>query len=350
MKMVTDCAVLENFGIFLVLADKSLFAYHIEALVPSSPQKIHRHQTPLKLKDNVQFFRVGSLLGLTLVILMKKKSVGMQFGTHIIPLALTIHPSKTEWFRSYREFCLPYDAFDAIFLETKIAISCTKGFQIVDLLQYVSAIVPKAWEDERFSSLAQRCQSCRPMGIFRTSGDDFLLCYKKFGLYVNRHGDPSPTRPPRAVEWQETAKQVAFHAPYILLFNSRFIEVRDVHTARLAQIIPGDDMHCIWGGAGVTPRRNDNLAEYFQEAKVYGVKTPPEELYHGRRAPRTVAQHVFQLMPTILPHQSSGRGGSSPTNLNLAPSFSIRRHSRWEMEPGSIFSLGQENNTDGSCG
>ncbi|KAJ6488832.1 hypothetical protein C8R45DRAFT_777831, partial [Mycena sanguinolenta] len=94
------------------------------------------------------------------------------------------------------------------------------------------------------------------------------------------------------------AKQVAFHAPYILLFNSRFIEVRDVDTARLAQIIPGDDLHCIWGEAGVTPRRHENLAEYFQEAKVYGVKTAPEELYHGRRAPRTVTQHVFQLIPT----------------------------------------------------
>jgi RHO1 GDP-GTP exchange protein 1/2 len=63
LKMVTQCAMLEDFGIFLVLADKvkgektlsilptsdfyllnliiyffqSLFPYHIEALVPSSP-------------------------------------------------------------------------------------------------------------------------------------------------------------------------------------------------------------------------------------------------------------------------------------------------------------------------
>lgn len=89
--------MLEDFGIFLVLADKvcapviqfnleraliygilkSLFAYHIEALVPSSPQSAHTSQTPQKLSGNkdVHFFSVGNLNGRTLVIYMKKKGV-----------------------------------------------------------------------------------------------------------------------------------------------------------------------------------------------------------------------------------------------------------------------------------
>jgi RHO1 GDP-GTP exchange protein 1/2 len=94
LKMVTQCAMLEDFGIFLVLADKvctwsafdwsyhsslfqSLFAYHIEALVPSSPQSAHASQTPQKLNGtkDVHFFSVGSLQGRTLVIYMKKKGV-----------------------------------------------------------------------------------------------------------------------------------------------------------------------------------------------------------------------------------------------------------------------------------
>jgi hypothetical protein len=77
LKMVTQCAMLEDFGIFLVLADKSLFAYHIEALVPSSPQSANTSQTPQKLNGtkDVHFFSVGSLSGRTLVIYMKKKGV-----------------------------------------------------------------------------------------------------------------------------------------------------------------------------------------------------------------------------------------------------------------------------------
>ena len=97
LKMVTQCAMLEDFGIFLVLADKvrkllfclrrysdrpldrqSLFAYHIEALVPTSPQSANTTQTPQKLNGSkdVHFFSVGSLGGRTLVIYMKKKGVG----------------------------------------------------------------------------------------------------------------------------------------------------------------------------------------------------------------------------------------------------------------------------------
>lgn len=88
LKMVTQCAMLEDFGIFLVLADKSLFAYHIEALVPSSPQSAHTSQTPQKLNGtkDVHFFSVGSLGGRTLVIYMKKKGVRYQAHCLLPPI------------------------------------------------------------------------------------------------------------------------------------------------------------------------------------------------------------------------------------------------------------------------
>ena len=92
LKFVTQCAMLEDFGIFLVLADKvrvsaiprrlcssdqSLFAYHIEALVPSNPPSPNATRTPQKLNGNkdVQFFSVGSMGGRTLIIYMKRRGV-----------------------------------------------------------------------------------------------------------------------------------------------------------------------------------------------------------------------------------------------------------------------------------
>ncbi|KAF7375787.1 hypothetical protein MSAN_00468400 [Mycena sanguinolenta] len=66
-----------------------------------------------------------------------------------------------------------------------------------------------------------------------------------------------------------TAQRVAFHAPYILLFDTRFIEVRDIETGRLAQIIPGNDMHCLCDGSA---KLHVSLqSEIVQEARVYGV-------------------------------------------------------------------------------
>ena len=57
---------------------KSLFAYHIEWLVPTLPQSPNTSQTPQKLNGSkdVHFFSVGSLGGRTLVIYMEKKGVG----------------------------------------------------------------------------------------------------------------------------------------------------------------------------------------------------------------------------------------------------------------------------------
>ncbi|KAJ7614694.1 Dbl-like domain-containing protein [Mycena polygramma] len=357
LKMVTQCAMLEDFGIFLVLADKSLFAYHIEALVPSSPQSANATQTPQKLNGNVQFFSVGSLLGRTLVIFMKRKNIDSIF--HVVePIIDKINERvkapaglgsrfgfrqpKSEWFRSYRDFFLPSESFDVMFLKARIAILCTKGFEIMDLLDFKSVTIPQR-EDPKLASLAKRCESCRPMGMFRSTDEEFLLCYNEFGLYVNKHGDPSPNRPLGTVEWEGTAERVAFHAPYILLFDSRFIEVRDVETGRLAQIIPGNDMHCIWDGRGQAGNSNEqNLADHrngvLQEARVHGVMNAPDvSSQPGRPAPRAVAQHVFELIPTIplyLPGSLASpstttyfSSSSPPHSPQLRPMTAYRSHS-----------------------
>ncbi|KAN0127764.1 hypothetical protein V8E53_014424, partial [Lactarius tabidus] len=67
-KMVTQLAMLEDFGIFL-----SLFAYHIEALVPTYPQSGNTTRQKLNGSKDVHFFSVRSLGGRTLVIYNDEK-------------------------------------------------------------------------------------------------------------------------------------------------------------------------------------------------------------------------------------------------------------------------------------
>ncbi|RDX54148.1 Dbl-like domain-containing protein [Lentinus brumalis] len=358
LKMVTQCAMLEDFGIFLVLADKSLFAYHIEALVPSSPQSAHTSQTPQKLSGNkdVHFFSVGNLNGRTLVIYMKKKGLDSVFrvlepvvgkinertkAPQTFGSRLGLRSQRSEWFRVYRDFFLPSEAFDLIFLKAKIVILCTKGFEIMDLTDFKSVTIPQR-DDPRLEKLAKRCESCRPMGMFRSSNDEFLLCYDEFGLYVDRHGDPSRTN--GTIEWEGTAEHVAWHPPYVLLFDSRFIEIRHVETGRLAQIIPGNDVRCIWDGRGVTGVPATPVPEGYgqehisQEPRVHGVMnatdTPP--IGTQSRMARPVAQHVFELIPTIplylpgslaSPSQSTtyfSQNNSPPHSPRLNPALSWR--------------------------
>ncbi|KAL0953934.1 hypothetical protein HGRIS_005098 [Hohenbuehelia grisea] len=322
LKMVTQCAMLEDFGIFLVLADKSLFAYHIEALVPSTPASNHASQTPQKLNGtkDVHFFSVGNLHGRTLVIYMKKKNLDSVFRV-LEPVIDKINEKtkttagfgskffrspKSEWFRIYRDFFLPSESFDLIFLKAKIAVLCTKGFEIMDLTDFKSVTIPQR-DDPRLEKLAKRCESCRPVGMFRSAEDEFLLCYDEFGFYVDKHGDPS--RGIGTIEWEGSVERVALHPPYILLFDPRFIEVRHIETGRLAQIIPGNDLRCIWDGRGVntnvgaTPATGRGSEQMVQEALVHGVMNTNEPIVPvgmpGARAPRAVAQHVFELIPTI---------------------------------------------------
>jgi RHO1 GDP-GTP exchange protein 1/2 len=126
----------------------------------------------------------------------------------------------------------------------------------------------------------------------------------EFGLYVDRHGDPS--RSTSTIEWEGTAERVAWHQPYVLLFDTRFIEIRHVETGRLVQIIPGNDVRCIWDGRGAktAPMPTPGVAGwtgengYDQEARVHAVMTAPE-VPGQPRSRAAQAQHVFELIPTI---------------------------------------------------
>ncbi|KAF7971187.1 hypothetical protein HWV62_21862 [Athelia sp. TMB] len=354
LKMVTQCAMLEEFGIFLVLADKSLFAYHIEALVPSNPQSVHTSQTPQKLNGtkDVHFFSVGSLQGRTLVIYMKKKGLDSVFRVlepvvgkinekTKAPVSLSsrlgIRSPRSEWFRVYRDFFLPSESFDLIFLKAKIAILCTKGFEIMDLTDFKSVTIPLR-DEARLEKLVKRSESCKPKGMFRIA-EEFLLCYDEFGLYVDKHGEPS--RALSTIEWEGTAEQVAIHPPYVLLFDSRFIEIRHVSTGRLVQIIPGSDIHCLWDGRGLSTNIVNTGPESWsegmsQEPRIHAVMNAPDPVTSpgtGLR-PRAVAQHVFELIPTVplyLPGSLAAPStttyfaqGSSSASQNISPTNSWR--------------------------
>jgi len=193
-----------------------------------------------------------------------------------------------------------------VFLRARIVILCKKGFEVMDISDFVSVTIPQL-SDPSHKKLAKRCKSCHPMGIFRSNEDGFLLCYDKFGLYVNRQGEPSPSKD--TIEWEGTAEHAAWHPPYVLLFNSRFIEVRHGGTGRLCQIIRGQDLQCTWDGCrssstplvadpdgtrGVTP---------VQGARVHGVMSVDDKSQARTNSSGNtggIVQQVFELAPIAL--------------------------------------------------
>ncbi|KAK2464009.1 hypothetical protein APHAL10511_003953 [Amanita phalloides] len=314
IKKVMQCEMLEDFGVFLVLADNVLFAYHIEALVPSNPnmaQPLQKMNTIVH--KEVQFFRAGRLNGRTLIIFVKKDGSNSMF--HVMEpvfdkineknkasggLASRLLGSKSNWFREYRRFLHSCEAYDVVFLKAKLAILCSRGFEILDTTNFQSTVNIPLKDDPGTAYIAKRCESCRPIGIFRSSDNEFLLCYNEFGVYVNKRGFPS--RPSTGtIEWEGRAETVAIHPPYILLIDNQFIEVRHIKTGRLAQIMQGSGIRCLWNGLGqnmdaiIIPSDGEQLV---QEPRIHAVMNIDEPVPNSRTG-KPIPQHVFELVPTI---------------------------------------------------
>lgn len=183
--------------------------------------------------------------------------------------------------------------------------------------------------------------------MFRVE-NEFLLCYdgkcifvvsglwlyfmSEFGIYVNKHGAPSRTT--GTIEWEGTAERVAMHWPYILLFDSRFMEVRHVSTGLLAQIIPGNEIRCIWDGRGASSGSSATGEGFSQpmnlEPRIHAVMSVPEPNTHGQvghstNRLRAVAQHVFEVTPTV-PLFPPGPI-NSPSNSGYFPQSNSPPHS-----------------------
>ncbi|KAJ2044728.1 RHO1 GDP-GTP exchange protein 2, partial [Coemansia sp. S16] len=75
----------------------------------------------------------------------------------------------------------------------------------------------------------------RPIALFRVHDGQFLLCYDEFAFYVNRNGQRA--RSNWMIHWVGTPVSFKFDYPYVLAFDSQFIEVYHVETASVVQVI-----------------------------------------------------------------------------------------------------------------
>ena len=128
-----------------------------------------------------------------------KAAVG--FGTR-----LGFRSAKSNWFRVLRSFFLPSDSFDVFFAKATIVVLCGKGFEVMNLQGYIfeilfrhlspinfvvsnslgsTALLQK--EDPRHTQLIKRCENARPIGIFRSTDYEFLLCYGGMVILLLNH-------------------------------------------------------------------------------------------------------------------------------------------------------------------
>ncbi|TBU55674.1 CNH-domain-containing protein [Dichomitus squalens] len=304
VKHVTQLAFLEEQGSLLVLADKVLHSIDIESIVPTPVPRQHAHQPVLGLQrlsrqgKHVDFFSVGRQAGRILVVYKQRRGLDSVFCVLEVADRVSGNASLATGFRTAREFFLPSDSTDLLFLKTKICVLMSKGFEIMDLMEFQSVTIP---QEEDLRRLGKRASTCKPLAMFRLREDEFFLCYDEYGMYVDKRGAPS--RSPPVIEWEGIASHAAWHPPYILLFGPTFIEIRHVESGRLAQIITGQDIRCIWDGRGLIRPEGFDEFDDPRTPRVHAVLDDSEmsssfstNQPHSRSPPKR--QHVVVLAPT----------------------------------------------------
>ncbi|KAL4737844.1 CNH domain-containing protein [Aspergillus similis] len=267
MARVTQIAVFEEFNLFLLIADKSLIAYHLDVVcpasgVPTGTANDSSRRAPQKLSGNreVGFFAAGHMKDRTLV--MYKKRDGLSSTFKILEPVLqksassrnrffSSRRSNTEFFREYDEFYIPAESYSINLFHSSLAISTQKGIEILTLDKKQTWSVPEFRTDAQeaqahLSEIGRRISGLRPLGMFRLSDTEFLVTYTECAVYVNQHGDVSRSV---VLEFVGRAHSACLYGKFLILFNDDFVEVRNAMNGRLRQVIPGHNVVCLDDGS-----------------------------------------------------------------------------------------------------
>ncbi|KAJ5562413.1 hypothetical protein N7461_001174 [Penicillium sp. DV-2018c] len=267
---VTQLAVFEDFNLLLLIADRSLIAYHLDVVCPANGKASQSSQdsarrAPQKLSGNreVGFFAAGRLKDRYLVLYKKREGLSSTFKV-LEPVLqksstsktrlFSTRRSQTEFFREYDEFYIPAETYRINMFHSSLAISTQKGIEVLTLDKKHSWSVPDfsttdssdAHAHDTLHSIANRISGLKPLGMFRLSESEFLVAYQQCAVYVNKHGDVSRSV---VMEFVGSAHTACLYGKFLILFNEDFVEVRNAMNGRLRQVIPGHGVVCIDDGS-----------------------------------------------------------------------------------------------------
>ncbi|KAF2014639.1 Rho1 guanine nucleotide exchange factor 1 [Aaosphaeria arxii CBS 175.79] len=238
-KAVTQVDVLEQHQIVLVLADKTLYSYSMEALDPDESQAIAKR--PRKI-CHANFFKSGICMGQQLVASVKTSALSTTIKV-FEPKENMANRSKKSGFakmlstgqdqlKPYKEFYIPTESTSIHFLRSKLCVGCARGFEVVSL----ETLETQSLLDQADTSLdfVVRKENIKPIHIERLASE-FLLCYTDYSFFVNRNGWRA--RPDWRIIWEGTPQAFAIFHPYILAFEPSFIEIRHMESGGLVHIL-----------------------------------------------------------------------------------------------------------------
>lgn len=130
-------------------------------------------------------------------------------------------------------------------------------------------------DDPNLATLRARIEGSRPLGTYRYQDGEFLCCYTECGVFVDKFGSLSRSQ---TLEWEGRPQQAILVGEYLIAVGREFIEVWDLESRSLKQIMTGKDIRILPCSFGST----------VQELTT-------ERVILAMAHPRKVGQVVFEM-------------------------------------------------------
>lgn len=228
---INQITVLEEFQSILMLVDKKLYSCPVALLKMEGNGTVYFKKHSKELVNHVNFFADGDCYGKRLIVTAHCSSHSIKFFEHDHPLLSESGSGGSSGKKSFKkkitEVVFDSEPVSISFLKDRLCIGCKKGFQIVS----VSQNVHESLLDPADTSLDFALRdTLKPMAIYRV-GNMFLLCYTEFAFFVDNQGWRK--KDSHIIHWEGEPQKFAIWYPYILAFDSSFIEIRKIHTGEL---------------------------------------------------------------------------------------------------------------------
>ncbi|PLN75613.1 CNH-domain-containing protein [Aspergillus taichungensis] len=246
---VTQIDTLEEYQLLLVLANKTLTSYPMEALeINESGNALAKR--PKKIQGHANFFKAGIGLGRHLVCSVKTSALSSTIKVYEPMDNLAKGKKKSavskmfqsgqDTLKPFKEYYIPAESSSIHFLRSTLCVGCARGFEVVSL----ETTETQSLLDQADTSLdfVARKENVKPIHIERMNGE-FLLNYSDFSFFVNRNGWRA--RPDWKISWEGNPTSFALSYPYILAFESNFIEIRHIETSELIHIMTGKNIRML---------------------------------------------------------------------------------------------------------
>ncbi|KAI9815614.1 MAG: RHO1 GDP-GTP exchange protein 2 [Phylliscum demangeonii] len=245
---VTQVDVLEEYQLLLVLSNKTLISFPLEALELSEGQTPPAKR-PRKI-GHANFFKAGVCLSRHLVCCVKTSALSTTIKVYEPlesmskgkkkPALSKMFQGGQDVLKPLKEIFIPSESSSIQFLKSILVIGCARGFEVVSL----ETLETQSLLDQADTSLdfVARKENVKPMHIERLNGQ-FLLNYTDFSFFVNRNGWRA--RPDWHISWEGQPHAFALSYPYILAFEPSFVEMRHLETSALAHILTAKNIRML---------------------------------------------------------------------------------------------------------